>query len=214
MSEPVAIDGRAARRDRNRDAVLDAVIEMFTEGDLEPGPDAVALRAGLSARSVYRYFEDRDELLRAAIERQQQRVLPLYLIHAIGEGELGDRIERFVTARVRLYEAIAATARASRARAMVNDVMRDQVEETRRLLREQVELHFGPELAALDARGRRATSGAIDTLCQLEALDHLRVHRGFSSKETSMLLMDALGALLALDRHDRPISPTRGSRDG
>jgi AcrR family transcriptional regulator len=213
VSEPVPIDGRAARRDRNREAVLDAVIEMFTEGDLDPGPDAVALRVGLSARSVYRYFEDRGELLRAAIERQQQRVLPLYLIHAIGEGELGDRIERFVTARVRLYEAIAATARASRARAVVNDIMREQVEETRRLLREQVDKHFAPELAALDARGRRATSGAIDTLCQLDALDHLRVHRGFSSKETSTVLTDALEALLAPDRPNHPITPG-GSRHG
>ena len=28
------VDGRTARRDRNRDAVLDAVIELFTEGEV------------------------------------------------------------------------------------------------------------------------------------------------------------------------------------
>lgn len=197
MTEPASIDGRAARRDRNREAVLDAVIELFTEDNLDPGPDEVALRVGLSARSVYRYFEDRDALLRAAIDRQQQRVLPLYLIHAIGEGDVDDRIERFVTARVRLYEAIAATARASRARAAVDEIMRNQVEQTRRLLCEQIDKHFRPELAVLDARGRRATSGAVDTLCQLEALDHLRLHRGFSAGETRALLIDALRVLLA-----------------
>lgn len=197
MSDPTPIDGRAARRDRNREAVLDAVIELFTEDDLDPGPDEVALRVGLSARSVYRYFEDRDALLRAAIERHQQRVLPLYLIHAIGEGDIDDRIERFVTARVRLYEAIAATARAARARAAVNDIMRDQVEETHRLLREQIEKQFAPELEELDGRRLRATSGAIDTLCQLEAVDHLRLHRRLSSDETRTVLIDALQALLA-----------------
>lgn len=192
--------------------MLDAVIDLFTEGDLDPAPDEVAARVGVSARSVYRYFDDRGALLRAAIDRQQERVLPLSLIHAIGEGELGDRIERFVTARLRLYEAIAATARASRARAAVNDVMREQVEQTRRFLREQVDRHFAPELAELDARRRRMVSGSVDTLCQLEALDHLRLHRRFSPKETRTLLIDALEAVLEPARRRHPTARPRGSR--
>lgn len=197
MSEAVPTDGRVARRDRNRDAVLDAVIALFTEGQLDPGPDEVARRVGLSTRSVYRYFEDRDVLLRAAIDRQQEKVLPLYLIHAIGQGDLDDRIERFVTARMRLYEAIAATARASRARALVSEILREQVGETHRRLQQQVDRHFAPELERLATPQQRATSGAVDTLCQLEALDHLRLHRGYSTHQTGALLSKALHALLA-----------------
>lgn len=189
-------DGRLARRDRNRLAVLDAVIELFAEGVLDPTPDDVAARAGLSARSVYRYFVDRDELLRAAIDRNLERVLPLYLIHAIGDGDLDGRIERFATSRLRLYEAVAASARASRVRGTVDEVIREQVEVTRRALREQTERHFAPELTALDARRRRARSAAVDALTQFEALDHYRIHRGFSSSETRALLLDALHALL------------------
>lgn len=191
------VDGRVARRDRNRDAVLDTVIELFTQGTLDPGPDEVAERAGLSVRSVYRYFEDRSALLRAAIDRQQERVLPLYLIHAIGEGELDDRIERFAAARVGLHDAIAATARAARARALVNEIMRAQVEETRGRLREQVEKHFAPELDRLAAPSRRRVLAACDSLCQLESLDHLRLHHRLSSAEARTTLALALRALLA-----------------
>ncbi|MEO6318964.1 MAG: TetR/AcrR family transcriptional regulator [Acidimicrobiales bacterium] len=201
MSEVAPVDGRVARRDRNRDAVLDVVIELFTEGHLDPGPGDVARRVGLSSRSVYRYFEDRDSLLRAAIDRQQERVLPLFLIHGIGQGDLDDRIEQFVTARVQLYEAIAATARASRAHALVNPILQEQVGETRRLLGEQVGKQFAPELGALSAGQRRATFGAIDALCQLESLDHLRIHGRLSITQTRALLDDALHALL---RGDRP----------
>ena len=50
-----AIDGRLARRDRNRAAVLDATIALFSEGDLDPAPELVAKRADISPRSVYRY---------------------------------------------------------------------------------------------------------------------------------------------------------------
>jgi AcrR family transcriptional regulator len=189
-------DGRLARRDRNRLAVLDAVIELFAEGVLDPTPDDVATRVGLSARSVYRYFEDRDALLRAAIDRHLERMMPLFLIHAIGEGDLDDRIERFVTSRLRLYEAVAAAFRASRVRATDDEVIREQVEATRRALRDQAEQHFAPELNRLETARRRARSAAVDALTQFDTLDLYRVHRGFSSSEARMLLADALHALL------------------
>ena len=39
-------DGRKARRTRNREAVLDAVLELFGEGIVEPAaPDVAAWRA-------------------------------------------------------------------------------------------------------------------------------------------------------------------------
>lgn len=189
-------DGRIARRDRNRNAVLDAMVELFSEGDLDPSPEAVARRVGLSPRSVYRYFDDREGLLRSAIDRHLDHVWPLYLIHEIGEGPLGERIERFVDGRLRLYEAIAPTARASRMRAPSNEIIRERLELTRRGLRDQIEKHFAPELTALDPMRGQARLAAVDALCEMESLDHYRIHRGFSVEETRALLTDALHALL------------------
>jgi AcrR family transcriptional regulator len=189
-------DGRTARRDRNKEAVLDAVIELFTEDNLDPGPDQVAERVGLSARSVYRYFEDREGLVRAAIERHLERVFPHYLIHAIGEGPLESRVERFVAARLHLYQTIAATARASRLRAVNDPIVAEQVAATRRALGHQVARHFAPELRPLPAAERRSVSAAVDALCQLETLDHFMVHLGLSRPQTHRLLVDALGHLV------------------
>ena len=47
VTSMAAVDGRSAIRDRNRNAVLDAVLDLFSEGNLSPGPDEVAVRAGL-----------------------------------------------------------------------------------------------------------------------------------------------------------------------
>lgn len=194
---PESVDGRSERRDRNRVAVLDAVVELFAEGDLNPSPEAVARRAGLSRRSVYRYFEDGEALYRAAIARNLERSLPLFRISAIGQGSLEERISRFVEGRLRLHTSFSAAARASRMRAVTNELVREQVEFLRRALRAQVEKHFAPEFASLDPRQRRARIGAIDVLCELESLDHLRIHRGLSASETQVLLTDALHLLLA-----------------
>lgn len=191
------VDGRTARRDRNRVAVLDAVIELFSEDNLDPSPEDVATRSGVSIRSVYRYFTDPEELLRAAIDRHLEGVLPLARIHAIGEGPLDERIERFVTSRLRLYEAIAPAARAARIAAARNEIIREQTELTRRSLRDQVERNFAPELRPLDARTRKAVAGAADALGQLETLDYYRIHRRLSSRDTADILTLSLARLLA-----------------
>jgi len=189
-------DGRLARRDRNRVAALDAIVELFSEGDLDPSPEQVAKRTGISPRSVYRYFDDREALLRSAIDHQMAKVLPHYHFPRIGEGSLTDRVPAFAAHRVQLHETIGATARATRRRAAIDDIVRDQLELTRRALREQIEKQFAPELDAMPAATRRARVAALDALCELEALDHYRVHRGYSTTETEAMLADAVAALL------------------
>jgi TetR/AcrR family transcriptional regulator of autoinduction and epiphytic fitness len=201
VTEPttaVITDGRMARRDRNRSAVIDVVISLFSEGVLDPDPDEVAARCGLSPRSVYRYFEDREGLVRAAIDQHFEQVRPLTVIHAIGEGDLDDRIDRFVDARLRLYEAVAASARAARRAAEHSPILAEQVMHTRRALQEQVERHFAPEWQAFGTRRRRAVALTVDTLFQFEGLDHCRQHRGLSLRECRVVLREALHA--ALDR--------------
>lgn len=198
------VDGRAARRDRGKEAVLDAVIELFTEGDLNPSPERVAERSDRSLSSVYRYFEDRDDLLRSAIERKIGEVAPLLALHAIGEGPLDERVEALVTSRLLLHQAIAPTARASRARAATSDIFRDRVDRTRRELGEQVERQFAAELDTMDADRRRSAAGAVDALCQLETLDLHRITRGLSVAETHDLLTSAIHALLGPPTRSAP----------
>ena len=88
------IDGRTARRDRNRDLVLGAVIELFREHQLAPSVSEVARRSGVSLRSVYRYFDDFDALVRAAIDQHQTAIAPLRQIPDLGVGPLDERVVR------------------------------------------------------------------------------------------------------------------------
>ena len=196
MSE-AEVDGRTARRDRNRSMVLDAVLALFSEGNLQPRPEDVAGRSGVSLRSVYRYFSDPAALLRAAMRRHLENVAPLLHIDAIGEGPLPERVDRFVDARLRLYEAIAPAARAARLAARDNEVIRARMGETEELLRGQVDRHFEPELSALTPRLRRAISDAIDALVQLESLDYLFVERALPGRQVAETLGIAIGQLLA-----------------
>ena len=195
-ADEAAVDGRTARRDRNRDLVLDAVIALFTEGKLAPNAAEVAERSGVSLRSVYRYFEDQDALVRAAIARHAELVAPLHEVADLGIGPFDERVRRFVACRIRLYEAAAPTARATLVRAPTNHYLRDEMARAREALRVQAEAMFEPELAAMSAAERRAAAAALDTLLQFESAEHLRVRLGFTPAQTADVLRRTLTALL------------------
>ena len=191
------VDGRVARRQRNIDAVLDVVLEMFAEDAMFPSMEQAAQRSGLSLRSLYRYFADPGELREAAIARNDEVGRSLSKLHAIGEGPLDARIDDFVSMRVGLHDAIAPVFRAT----MANAARHPQVEETRArnrtMMREQFELQFAVELVAMTDARRTAAIAAGDVLTQLDSLEFLRTYRGFSAAQTRKILVESLTSLLA-----------------
>ena len=186
MSAPESLDGRRVRRQQNREAVIDALIEMFHEGVYEPGSAMIAERAGLSPRSLFRYFDDIDDLSHAAIDRQMAETMPLVEIDIEADAPLAVRIEKLVESRVLLYEAIAPGARAARVIAHRNAVVAQQVHDARHYLREQIRRLFGTELNNL---------AAVDALCSFETYDLLRDQR-LPRPKIVATLVTALTALL------------------
>ncbi len=196
MTLAVSSDGRTARRSRNRDLVLDAVLELFGEGRFRPTPDEVAERSGVSLRSVYRYVQSRDDLLQSAMERQLEKTAQMWSFDYSPNDRLDQRIDALVEHRLRLHEAIATTNRASRAFALRDSIVAERLAKGRRALRRHVERQFEVELNALPARQRRAVLESVDTLLQLEGLDALLTHQGLSVREARETLTDSLTILL------------------
>lgn len=190
-----AIDGRRAWRDRNLNAVVDALLDLFAEGNLQPGADQIAARSGVSRRSVFRYFDDLDTLNRVATERQTARVSHLTELASIGEGPLGERIERLVAQRLRLFETIMPVARVSRLRAPFQPVIAEELARSRRLFRRQVERHFEPELSGASRSERAATLGAASTLCSFEAYELLRLGHEHTPRQIADVMRRGLSAL-------------------
>lgn len=58
-------DGRRARGASNRARIIQAMVELVVAGDPDPNADAVAAKAGLSVRTVFRHFEDKDAIFHA-----------------------------------------------------------------------------------------------------------------------------------------------------
>lgn len=180
-------DGRRVRREQNREAVLDAMVSLFEAGSYQPTTDEIALRAGISPRSLFRYFTDTDDLSRAVIDRELLVSQPLLDADVDGDAPLDERIAGLVTARVRLFEAIAPTARAARLAATRNAVVAQRLRERRAHLRAQVRRLLDPGPSMLPA---------VDALCSFETYELLRHDQGLSKPKTIEALVIALRTLL------------------
>lgn len=195
-AEGSQVDGRMARRERNVDAVLDIVLEMFGDDMMFPTIEQVSKRSGRSLRSLYRYFANPGELVEAAITRDRTRAAALSHLSGIGKGPFGSRLDDFVSMRVRLYEAHGPIYRATLHNAVSHPRVHDELQRNRGLLREQFGLQFAVELAALPPRRRLAASEAGNLLTQLDSIDLLRRSRDLTVIETTTVLREGLTTLL------------------
>lgn len=158
------IDGRTARRDRNRNEVVEAALALVDEGVVDPSVEQLTARSGLSARSIFRYFEGLDDLRRAVIRSHFERVQPILDTANAAEGNLDARIKRFVDMRIRFNESIAGPARTAQARAHVAPFIAEDIQHYRQILDASVRRHFAPELKA------RARAEAEDLISLINVL--------------------------------------------
>ncbi|HZB72971.1 MAG TPA: TetR/AcrR family transcriptional regulator, partial [Acidimicrobiales bacterium] len=170
---------------------------LYREGVYEPSAAQIAERAGLSSRSLFRYFDDVDDLNRATIDQQLARARPLLAVDARPDDPVATKIERLVDARLRLYEAIAPAARAARVCAWRHPVLAAQITSSRSYLRHQLERLFAPELAAMGAERAAAAVAAAEVLCSFESSELLRVDQRLSRARAAAALEQALLPMLA-----------------
>ena len=195
------IDGRTARRNRNRDAVLDAMIALTTETGEEPAIEAVAERAGVSYRSVYRYFDDRTDLMVSAIKQVMGHGYAIFDVDQLGEGSLDARIARLVETLVRAYRALGPLTRPAVRQRADDPAVAELYDDVRRYNRRQVETQFAPELAALDPHERHLALVAIGAMFQVESLDYLFRHEQLDEASvTTILTRNITSQLSAAER--------------
>ena len=72
LAPDVPVDGRSARAERTRTAIVDALISLLEEGDLQPTANRIADRAGISLRLIYHHFGDLESLYRAVGHAHQR----------------------------------------------------------------------------------------------------------------------------------------------
>lgn len=194
--KPVArLDGRLARSERSRRAVVGALLDLFEEGDVRPTAAQIAQRAGVSLRSVFQHFESLETLFAAAADLQMERLAPLLVPIPTG-GSFGARLSMLVTRRSRVLEAIAPVRRASLRVEPFSEEVRTRLEQARARGRREMERVFARELAELAPAERRDVAAALGAAASWSTWEHLRRHQGLSVERARKVLARMIAALL------------------
>ncbi len=101
--EPVTLDGRRRRAEASRDRIVAAMIELVREGQTTPPAEAVAERAGVGLRTVFRLFKDMDGLYRVMQDMMLRRLAPLAATPITGE-TWREQLRALIQRRARLFE--------------------------------------------------------------------------------------------------------------
>ena len=189
-------DGRRRRRERNRNAVVDALAALYRDGNLRPSSNEIAGRAGISPRSLFRYFDDVDDLCRAAVDRLQEQARPLLVLGATEHDPLPGRIDALVEQRIDLFRAVEPAATVSRLGAPFQPALADGLRRSRALLRSQLRELFRSELEGLGGGRAEQVVAAIDVLCSFESFELLRHDQDLSLARLRQTLACAITALL------------------
>jgi len=187
-----AVDGRSLRRARNRQDIVDALLGLIQNGETEISAALIASKAGLSERSIFRYFDDVNDLYRSVCDLAFSKEIEYALIDDAGVGSLDTKIENFVNQRVRIYTMNEKIAPAARSFAFKNPIIKNQLVVGRKLLRNQIITHFSEELSAFDKQQQQVAVAIIDSLTTFEYYDMMRSDQKMSVQAIKSVLTESI----------------------
>lgn len=189
-------DGRAARSHRTRRAIIDAMRALHAEGDLRPTVPRIAERAGVSLRTVWQQFADREALMVEAVRRDRE-ILRSLVTRIDPEQPLAARVEAFTDQRARVLEEMTPTWRAARIQQPYSAQLQHDRKRRNSGGRAEVEQVFAPELDQLPRSQRDQLVDALHAISLWSFWETLRTDLGLSPLAAKEMLTRTFSALLS-----------------
>ena len=190
IAETEVIDGRRARSERSKQAIIDASLALMQEGNLIPTAQQISDRAGVGIRSFFRHFEDMDTLF-ATIEEQTRDTTEALFLGGDRDGTLEERILHAVERRADGYEIESNTILSTSALLWRSETLRKNYARYQRGLRKDLE-DWLPELKNLPRTQREA----VDALASFEMWHRLRYHQGLGKQAAIDVVVGLLNSLV------------------
>ena len=162
MSEEVRVDGRTARAQRTRAAIVDAHLGLLARGDLKPTGERIAEAAGVSLRTLWTAFKDMETLFAAAGQRLIERQLEVFEPVDVTL-PLRGRVDAFCRQRARMLEILAPAARAAVLYEPFSAALRRNRTIELGRVRDEIADLFAAELAAAGGDGNELLHALVAT---------------------------------------------------
>ena len=194
-NEPVT-DGRRARRQRSRIAIIDAAFSLILDGKGQPSTEQIAERAGVSVSSIFRNFDGLDDMQQQVLDRFREHYAHLLLATPPEGSDLDDRVAFFVRLRLDLYEQAGPLLTTARMRALYDDTWIEPIDRNRSLLAAQTRACLAPEISERTPSAAADLVALVDSIMSPEVYDLMTKFHARSRRQLSGSWTHALRSLI------------------
>jgi AcrR family transcriptional regulator len=188
-------DGRQRRATISKALVVGALLDLLRAGEIDPSIRDIATRAGVSERTVFRHYEDTEQLFAAAVIEQLRRIAPLMDMPRTGGPRRG-RIGDLVRQRVRLYEEISPVMRAAMREAPLHPVIREGDDRFQAALRGQVTAIFADEISCVPKKDQRLIVASLEAMTSWAVWESLRTTQRLGIDVAASVMKRSVEAIL------------------
>jgi AcrR family transcriptional regulator len=186
MSEPKPAnpptDGRRLRAEASRARIVAAMLELVREGYSTPPAEAVAERAGVGLRTVFRIFNDMESLYQEIQVMLITRLAPIAAEPVVGE-TWRERVHNLIHRRVRLFEELMPVKVASDAHRAGSKFLKRGHNQFLRLQREMAVALFPDEIRADPEQVEM-----LDLVMSFDAWRRLRLDQGLAFDDAERVM--------------------------
>lgn len=183
-------DGRRKRSERSKHKIAEAMIGLIMEGDITPSAEAVAERAQVGLRSVFRHFKDMDSLfaevsgiMRAEYEPQALKITP-------GK-DWYDQLQELIQLRAKVLDKLMPMQQSTFVQRHRSRFIQDEIARTNKLLRTTM-LKILPQ----DLAENKELVEALDAALSPAAWMRLRLDQGLSQAKARKTVEYMVAALV------------------
>lgn len=191
---PTPIDGRHARSERSRQAMVDALLDLLREGNLRPSATQIADRAGVTQRTLFNQFGDMESLILACSMRQAQRVIEM--LPEAGDGDLPQRVSTYCAGLAHMLEETMNVRWAVVTSTHANWNGDRVMQMAREFMRAHLASAFGADIASLSEEVQSEVLNAVEISLDPAAWRLLRVQHGMSYDEAKASVTRAVLSIL------------------
>lgn len=192
-------DGRKIRKNRNKNKVLAAFLEEVEEKKGLPTAEEVAEKAGLSRRSIFRYFENLDKLVVAAYNYQIDLLQEKFPPPAMPQSkeESWEKVPELLGHLSSIYEDTSSIRKALSAQGLPNEVLQKINNLRSHSLRDRLKRHFQNYLSQLeDKQTKENVIYALEVSLSSDSWDYLRKSCGLSVERARQVWQELLKSCL------------------
>ena len=185
------VDGRRARSEDSRRKIVAATIDLVAEGQPSPTAESIAARANVSLRTVFRHFEEMDNLYQEIAAAVFERVRP-YVEAPLLRGDWPTVLAAIIARRAEFFEQVRAYKTAIDVHRHRSSAVLAQYHRIAAVSRDLIERTV-PEAI----RGDRAAMEMLLLLLSVKSWQRLIEQQGLTPAEASAMLHQTILTLPA-----------------